>query len=129
LYAATIEQTVSAERRRRFFVKEGERYRVRKLLREAVLFAPHNLTNDPPFSHMDLVSCRNLLIYLEPELQRRLLQVFHFALKPERYLFLGKSETVGAMSASFAPASQRSRIYRRVGPSRLGSAPRVPPPL
>ncbi|HMC15463.1 MAG TPA: CheR family methyltransferase, partial [Albitalea sp.] len=120
-YSPTIEQTVSTERRRRFFTKDGAHYQVRKQLREAVLFAPHNLTSDPPFSHMDLLSCRNLLIYMEPELQRRLLQIFHFALDPDRYLFLGKSETVGSMTTYFAVSSQRSRIYRRVGPARIGA--------
>jgi len=125
-YPATIEQAVSAQRRRRFFSQSEGHYQVRKELREAVLFAPHDLVNDPPFSHMDLVSCRNLLIYLEPELQRRLLQVFHFALEPDGCLFLGKSETVGSQAAQFAPASQRSRIFRCIGPGRLAAGLKLP---
>ena len=118
-YSATIEQAVSPARLRRFFVRTEGGYQVGKPLRERVLFAPHNLVSDPPFSHMDLVSCRNLLIYMTPELQRQVLRSFHFALDPDRYLFLGKSETVGSLAPHFAPASQRARIYRRTGAARL----------
>jgi two-component system CheB/CheR fusion protein len=130
-YSTTIESAVSPERRGRFFVKQGDHYQVRKQLREAVLFAPHNLTSDPPFSHMDLVSCRNLLIYMEPELQRRVLQVFHFSLDPDCFLFLGKSETIGSLVACFVPASQRSRIYRRIGTAheRANGIPMTPQPV
>jgi len=126
-YASTIEQSISAQRLRRFFQKAKDGgYRVRKELREVVLFAPHNVIADPPFSRMDLVSCRNLLIYMELELQRRLLQTFHFALDADGFLFLGKSETVGAQAGHFTPASQRSRIYRRTGAARLASPLHVP---
>jgi two-component system CheB/CheR fusion protein len=119
-YASAIEQSISPQRLQHFFQKAKDGgYRVRKELREVVLFAPHNVIADPPFSRMDLISCRNLLIYMELELQRRLLQTFHFALDTDGFLFLGKSETVGAQAAHFTPASQRSRIYRRTGAARL----------
>ncbi len=122
-YPDSIDAAVTQERRARFFSRVDNHYLVRPQLREAVLFAPHNLIADTPFSHMDLVSCRNLLIYLEPEMQRHVLQEFHFALEAERYLFLGRSETVGSETASFALASPRARIYRRIGAARLRADP------
>jgi two-component system CheB/CheR fusion protein len=125
-YPRTIEHSVSRERLERFFLDSGAAYQVRKELRETVMFAPQNLASDPPFSHMDMVSCRNLLIYMLPELQRKVLDVFHFALEPHGYLALGKSETASGMSAMFAPASQRARIYRRVGPTGQAGI-RLPP--
>jgi hypothetical protein len=79
-----------------------------------VTFAVQNLTTDPPFSKLDLVSCRNVLIYLEPETQARLLSLFHFALNPGGYLFLGSAEGVGPLDELFAPMSKRRRIFRRV---------------
>jgi len=123
-YPPAIEHTVSRERLQRFFAKRGSAYVVRKELRETVMFAPQNLVSDPPFSRMDLVSCRNLLIYMEPVLQQRVLQIFHFALDPGGYLFLGKSETIGGQASLFAPASKAARIYRRVG--ERASVPRSP---
>jgi two-component system CheB/CheR fusion protein len=115
--ARTIETTVSAERRQRFFVLTDGVYQVRKELRDVVTFAPQNVLGDPPFSHMDLVSCRNLLIYLDADLQRRALQVFHFALATDGILALGKSESVGPAAALFHTVSQTARIYRRIGPA------------
>jgi two-component system CheB/CheR fusion protein len=117
-YPLAIEQTVSAERLRRFFHKSPHGYQVRKELREAVMFAPQNVVVDPPFSRMDLVSCRNLLIYMEPELQRRVLQTFHFALEADGILALGKSETIGTQTTLFATATPHARIYRRIGNGR-----------
>ncbi len=117
-YPQTIEHTVSPARLQRFFVKQGEEYQVRKELRDTLLFAPQNVVSDPPFSHMDLVTCRNLLIYMEPHLQRRVLQMFHFALEADGILTLGKSETVGQQTALFSPTSQRARVYRRIGATR-----------
>ena len=119
IYPETIHHTVSAERLRRFFSRIDIGYRVLKELRDAVMFAPQNLVNDPPFSHLDLISCRNLLIYMKPELQRQVLQVFHFALKRDGLLALGKSETAGNHGDLFMPVSQRARIFRRIGPARL----------
>src|SRR6185295_848083 len=89
LYSKTVAQDLTPERLRRFFVEEEGGYRVIKALREQVVFARHNLISDPPFSRMDLISCRNLMIYLEPSLQKKALSAFHYALKPEGYLFTG----------------------------------------
>ncbi|HEV7928723.1 MAG TPA: CheR family methyltransferase, partial [Nitrosospira sp.] len=97
----------------RYFVRtETGRFMVRKQLRECVMFSQHNLIADPPFSHMHLISCRNLLIYLNPEVQDKLLRMFHFALNPEGYLFLGKSETVGECHELYTPLDRQHRIYR-----------------
>lgn len=99
----------------RYFTRiETGRFLVRKELRERVMFSQHNLIADPPFSHMHLISCRNLLIYLKPEVQDKLLRMFHFALNPEGYLFLGKSETVGECHGLFTPVDRQHRIYRAV---------------
>jgi two-component system, chemotaxis family, CheB/CheR fusion protein len=117
-YPLSIEKTVEAGRLQRFFLKAKDHYQVRKELRDTVVFAGQNLVNDPPFSRMDMVSCRNLLIYMGPELQARLLQMFHFALEPGGILALGKSETVSAAGPKFVSASQRAHIYHRVGPGR-----------
>jgi two-component system, chemotaxis family, CheB/CheR fusion protein len=125
IYPRSIEHAVSRERLQRFFHKRDDSYLVRKELREAVMFAPQNLVSDPPFSRMDLVSCRNLLIYMEPALQQRVLQIFHFALEGGGYLFLGKSETIGSQVTLFAPASKGARIYRRMG-ARGSALPRTP---
>lgn len=113
LYPASITLDVSAERLRRFFVKEGERYRVVKSLREMVLFAQHNILRDPPFSRIDLVSCRNLLIYLNREMQERVLATLHFCLRPNGYLFLGSSEAADITPNLFAPLDKTRRIYQR----------------
>lgn len=112
-YPATISLDVSPERMRKFFVKEENLYRIKKELREKVLFASHNLTRDPPFSRLDLISCRNLLIYLNRQMQERVLEVFHFALRPGGYLFLGASESADAMPAQFSAIDKKNRIYQR----------------
>jgi two-component system CheB/CheR fusion protein len=114
-YPLTIEATVSSDRLARFFERRGDRYVVRKPLRDAVLFAPQSLVRDTPFSKLDLVLCRNLLIYFQPELQDRALRVFHFALKPGGFLLLGKAESIGTATALFEPASRHARLFRRVG--------------
>ncbi len=93
-YPGDIETDVSAERLKRFFVKEDGGYRIRKEVREMVVFAPHNLLADPPFSRIDLILCRNLLIYLQRDVQRDVIEIFHYALKPEGFLLLGTSETL-----------------------------------
>jgi two-component system CheB/CheR fusion protein len=102
----------------RFFeMLEGSR-QVSKSLRDMIVFAPQNLLQDPPFSQLDLVSCRNFLIYLEPEVQQRIIALFHFALKQDGHLFLGTAETVGRHEDLFETISKKWRIYRRSGPSR-----------
>lgn len=103
---------------RQFFKKQGDFYHVNKDLREAVVFAQQNLITDPPFSRVDLVSCRNLLIYLKPEYQTRVLQLFHFALVQDGYLVLGPSETVGSLGSLFHTVSKKWRVYQRIGSRR-----------
>jgi PAS domain S-box-containing protein len=113
LYARSLAQDVSPERLRRFFVEEEGGYRINKALREMVVFARQNLMSDPPFSRMDLVSCRNLMIYLESGLQKKLIPTFHYALKPEGFLFLGTSESIGGFTDLFEPADRKHKIYSR----------------
>jgi two-component system CheB/CheR fusion protein len=97
----------------RFFTKEGNYYRVRKELRETVLFSPHNVLRDPPFSRLDLISCRNLLIYLNRDAQEKILSVFHFGLRQDGYLFLGSSESAETRAMHFASIDTKNRIYAR----------------
>jgi two-component system CheB/CheR fusion protein len=119
-YPETISADVSDERLRNFFVKEPGGYRVRRELREMVLFAAHDLLKDAPFSRMDLLSCRNLLIYLNREAQARALGIFNFALKPGALLFLGVSEAVQEASAMFVPVDKKYRIFRQRPVQRAG---------
>lgn len=112
LYPASIAEDVPPERLQRYFTMENGIYKVRKTLRRQVLFAEHNLLHDPAFSSVDLVSCRNFLIYLNPDVQRHLLDTFHFALRPEGYLMLGCAETVDDTSDKFAAVDAGSRLYR-----------------
>jgi two-component system CheB/CheR fusion protein len=119
---------VSPERLRRFFVKEGDEYRIRRELREMVLFAQHNVLKDPPFSHLDLVSCRNLLIYLNGTAQERVMETFHFALNPSGLLFLGSTESTDSASNLFTILSREHHIFqsRTTGP-RLFPVPESTP--
>jgi two-component system CheB/CheR fusion protein len=117
-FPASIITDVTPARLRQYFTKENDRYRIRKPLRDRILFASHNLLRDPPFSRLDLVSCRNLLIYLNRDVQVRVLQTFHFALKPGGYLFLGSSESAESVADYFAPVDKKNRIYRARGDSR-----------
>ena len=117
-YPAAIITDVTPWRLRQYFNKEDDRYRIRKSLRDRILFASHNLLRDPPFPRLDLISCRNLLIYLNREVQVRLLQTFHFALKPGGYLFLGSSESAESVSEYFIPVDKKNRIYRARGGGR-----------
>ncbi len=113
-YPSSIASDVSAERLRRFFNKRESGYQVKKTLRDMLVFAEQNLIKDPPFSRMDLVSCRNLLIYIQPEMQKRILALFQYALKPNGILFLGTSETVGSASDLFEPLQKETNIFRRL---------------
>ncbi len=112
LYPEAIATDVSPTRLQQYFTKEQNRYRLRKELRERILFARHNILRDPPFSRLDLISCRNLLIYLDRDIQSEVLRMFHFALNPGGYLFLGNSETADICSHLFAPVDKKNRIYR-----------------
>jgi two-component system CheB/CheR fusion protein len=112
LYPSAIVTDVIPARIRQHFSKEQSHYRVKKELRERILFAAHNLLSDPPFSRLDLITCRNLLIYLDRDVQSEILQTFHFALKPGGYLFLGSSESADMCSNLFAPVDKKNRVYR-----------------
>ena len=113
LYPAAIAADLSPERLERHFVKEDDHYRVAKAIREMCLFSVHDIARDPPFSKLDLVSCRNLLIYFTPELQHRVFATFHYALRPDGHLLLGTSESVAGQSRLFAPVDKRQRLYLR----------------
>ena len=113
IYPLNITADVSPERLHRFFVQEENGYRVGREIREMVTFAVQNVIMDPPFTRMDILVCRNLLIYLTPELQKRLLPVFHYSLNPEGILFLGSAEAVSTATDLFAPLSLKSRLFRR----------------
>lgn len=111
-YPETIAADVTPERLERYFTAEKGGYRIKKSVREKVIFASHNLLRDPPFLRVDLVNCRNVLIYLQRESQRRVLQVFHFALRPGGHLFLGTSESVEDVAKSFRVVDKKHRIFR-----------------
>lgn len=113
LYSGGMVANLSPERLRRFFTEESGGYRICKPLRDAVVFARQNLLSDPPFSRMDLISCRNLLIYLAAGPQQAILPTFHYALKPKGYLFLGASESIGSFTDLFEPVDKKHRIYAR----------------
>src|SRR5262249_5858318 len=113
VYAKTIVQDVSQERLRRFFVESDGGYRVRKSIRDVCVFARHNVLTEPPFSRIDLVSCRNLLIYLGQEMQQRVIPILHYALQPGGFLWLGNSETIGAYRDLFELETPRQKIYHK----------------
>jgi len=112
LYLPNITQDVSPERLRRFFIKEDAGYRVKKEIREMVVFAVQNVIKDPAFTKLDLLSCRNLMIYLEPVLQNRLIPAFHYSLKPSGVLLLSPSESIGNHTELFEPISRKWKLYR-----------------
>lgn len=111
-YPATIENDVSPERLRQFFVREKDGYRIAKSLRDRCVFARQNLITDPPFSRLDLISCRNLLIYLDTAVQKRVLPLLHYALRPSGFLVLGSAETLGEAVKLFTPIDKKHRIFR-----------------
>lgn len=126
-YPVNIARDVSAERLRRFFAKVGDQYQISKAVREMCVFARHDLTRDPPYSRIDFVSCRNLLIYLEPSLQETVFATCHYALRADGFLLVGPAETAGASPMLFATLDEKHRIFTRKatnGPPRLLSARR-----
>ncbi len=118
-YTKTLVQDVSPERLRRFFRQENGGYRIVKELRDMVVFARHNLFADPPFSRVDLISCRNVLIYIDPSMQKRAIQTFHYALKPAGYLLLGTSESIGSSTDLFEAVDRKYRMYQKKPVSTL----------
>jgi two-component system CheB/CheR fusion protein len=119
-YPESIAADVSPARLARFFTQEDHSYRIVPELRGTVVFTAQDVLADPPFSRLDLISCRNLLIYLRPEAQEKVLLLFHFALRESGVLMLGGSETVGSLDDRFAPISKTQRIYRQIGRRRPG---------
>lgn len=113
MFLPTIAEDVSPERLRKFFTKTDGYYRINKTVRDVCVFARQDLTRDPPFSRLDLIVCRNVLIYLGQAVQSRLIHVFHYALKPTGYLVLGSAETVGVHGDLFAVADKKHRVYRK----------------
>ena len=118
VYPESIALDVTPERLKRFFTRYDHRYAIVKSIRESVVFAAQNVISDPPFSKLDLVSCRNVLIYLEPAVQEHLMTVFHFALNPGGYLFLGNAESIRVHEERFSPVSTDARIFRRLGTAK-----------
>ncbi len=112
-YPESIAVDVSVDRLRRFFVKRGRGYQINKAVRDFCVFARQNVVQDPPFSRLDLISCRNLLTYLGPNLQQKLLRNFHYALKPEGLLIVGNSETIGRSADLFSLVDRKYKIYSR----------------
>src|ERR1017187_9733276 len=113
VYPANITADVSPERLNRFFVKMDHGYRAATEIRETVVFAPQSLIMDPPFTKLDILSCRNLMIYLTAEMQKKLIPLFHYSLRPGGILFLGSAETVGSFTDLFESLGRKTQIYRR----------------
>jgi two-component system CheB/CheR fusion protein len=114
IYPESIQADVSAERLKNFFIKEADgRYRIKTTIREMLVFAAQNVIKDPPFTKLDIISCRNLLIYLGPELQQKLFPMFHYGLRPDGILFLGSSESVGKAAGLFAVLDKKHKIFKR----------------
>jgi len=114
VYPENITADVSPERLKRFFTKGEQGYRVGTEIRETVVFAPQSLILDPPFTKLDILCCRNLLIYLAPEMQKKLMPLFHYSLSPGGILFLGSAETIGGFTDLFASLGVKTRLYRRI---------------
>lgn len=119
IYPESIVDDVSADRLMRFFEIRGESYHIVNEIRKMIVFAPHNLFTDPPFGKLDLVSCRNVMIYFQPVLQKTLFGIFHSALKDGGYLFLGKSESANDVSDVFVPVCGTERIYAHLGEGKM----------
>lgn len=115
VYPNSIAADVSPERLARFFRQEDTAYRIKKMIRDLVVFAVQNVVEDPPFSRIDLISCRNLLIYMEPELQKKVVPLFHYALKQDGFLLLGNSESIGEFVDLFAALDRKWKFYQRKG--------------
>ncbi len=132
IYSPSIATSVSKERLQRFFLPVEERYQVSKTIRDMCVFAKQNIMNDPPFSRIDVVSCRNVLIYLDRTAQKRIIPMFHYALRPSGYLVLGKSEGIGEFSDLFSVNDKTHKIYAKKSVTQLPhleaySAPRSKP--
>jgi two-component system, chemotaxis family, CheB/CheR fusion protein len=112
-YPKSIAADVSPERLKRYFTEESSHYKIRNHIREMLVFSTHNLTKDAPFARVDALSCRNVLIYMDTTLQKKLIPMFHYALNPDGYLFLGESESVGTFTDLFTPLDGKHKIFQR----------------
>ena len=128
VYPDSIAADVSAERLKRFFTKEDSTYRIKKQIRDMIVFANQNLIKDPPFSRLDMVCCRNLMIYMEPVLQKKILPLFHYTLNPQGILFLGTSESIGEFSHLFSAIDHKWKIFKHkeYAVDNVGDYPRTP---
>jgi len=116
IFSANIAEDMSSERLSKYFTKVERGYQVVKSIRDMIIFAQQNMIKDPPFTKIDILTCRNLLIYLTPELQKKLMPLFHYSLNPDGFLFLGSAEAVGNFTDLFKPLDRKSRLYRRFQP-------------
>jgi PAS domain S-box-containing protein len=113
-YSANIESDIPAPQLARYFIKDERGYRINKQIRDMIIFAPQNIIMHPPFTKLDIISCRNLLIYFEPALQKKLLPLFHYALTYQGILLLGNAETIGGFTSLFAPINDGTQIFTRI---------------
>jgi two-component system CheB/CheR fusion protein len=130
-YPDSVAADISPERLKRYFIKKDSAYKIKQELRDMVIYALQNLISDPPFSRLDLISCRNVLIYLDSDLQKQILPLFHFTLNPSGYLFLGSSESIGGTGADFfVPVDSKWKVFQRKGPvhHRLAEYPSLSVP-
>jgi len=134
IFSESAMSGISRERMRQFFIRADGGYQITKAVREMCIFARQDLSKDPPYSRLDLLTCRNVLIYMEPVLQKKVMNIFHYALKPNGFLVLGKSESISGFSELFAPLGRKRKIYsKKTSPSRLrfdvegSQSPRVAP--
>src|SRR5438105_9275446 len=127
IYSSAIEKDVSSARLKRFFIKRDGSYQIHRNVREICTFARQNITADPPFSRLDLISCRNVLIYLSPELHKRCIPQFHYALNPGGYLILGPAESVGLYDELFKLADKKNKIYAKTVVTTPRMADLIPP--
>ncbi|XOS90737.1 CheR family methyltransferase [Brevibacillus laterosporus] len=111
IYPASIEKDISKDLLDRYFKKQGDVYQIIKNIRRMIVFAPHNIIKDPPFVNMDFITCRNMMIYFQPDVQKRVLSLFHFSLHPKGYLFLGPSESIGKLANLYVPLNRKWNIF------------------
>jgi two-component system, chemotaxis family, CheB/CheR fusion protein len=126
LFLSDIEKEVSPERINRFFITEKMGYRVNTSIREMIVFAPHDVIKDPPFTKLDLLTCRNMLIYMEPQLQNKLIKLFNYSLNPEGIMVLGTAETIGSSIKGFEVIDSKLKIFKRTSKSMIPEIPDFP---
>jgi two-component system CheB/CheR fusion protein len=126
LFLSDIEKEVSPERINRFFITEKMGYRVNTSIREMIVFAPHDIIKDPPFTKLDLLTCRNMLIYMEPQLQNKLIKLFNYSLNPEGIMVLGTAETIGSSIKGFEVIDSKLKIFKRTSKSMIPEIPDFP---